>query len=374
MTSEDLEGDRRGKRLGLLFFFLSFFLYLGFLLSLLYALLYYRWNCRSILHFINLLHFSSAIGNMHVLPFSLTMTVFSSILGTAAASTVWRRSNDGNPAASEYTDAETNITFLGYSTSTGFQFGMVLPSSPTTDLVVQLVSPLKDGGGWGSVDFGSEMTGYLMIVAWPDTSSKAEAVKVSPRIATGYEVSNGANVYSASNITITQIPSGTFVNDTHVAATFVCGGCVNADSFKSSVSKGSATFSYAYALTAVADPGDVDTQLSDHTLLGELYGPFDVALASAESSEYERWVELTGTATAGATGSAVSASTAPVATGSSTSGSSGSGSSASSSSSSSSSSSASSSSEEDDTGFSAGAVFALVGLGFVYVLQAVQII
>lgn len=314
---------------------------------------------------------------MHVLPFSLAMTVFSSMLGTAAAS-AWRRSNDGNPSASKYTDAETNITFLGYSTSTGFKFGMALPSSPTTDLVVQLVSPLKDGGGWGSVDFGSEMTGYLMIVAWPDTSSKAETVKISPRIATGYEVSNGANLYSANNITITQIPSGTFVNDTHVAATFVCGGCINADSFTSSVSKGSATFSYAYALTAVADPGDVDTQLSDHTLLGELYGPFDVALASAESSEYQSWVELASTATAGATGSAASASAAPVATGSSSSESSGSsgssGSGSSSSSSSSGSSGSSSASEEDGTGFSAGGILALVGLGFVYVLQAVQII
>ncbi|KAF3766935.1 hypothetical protein M406DRAFT_29332, partial [Cryphonectria parasitica EP155] len=167
------------------------------------------------------------------------------------------------PSASTYTDAETNITFLGYETTTGFKFGMALPASPTTDLIVQIISPLKNGGGWGGIDFGSEMTGYLMIAAWPDTT-KTDTVLISPRIATGYEVSNGANVYTASNITITQIPSGTFVNGTHVAATFVCAGCIVADSFKSDVSTGSATFSYAYALTAVPNPDEVDTQLSDH--------------------------------------------------------------------------------------------------------------
>ncbi|PSR82920.1 hypothetical protein BD289DRAFT_337953, partial [Coniella lustricola] len=187
-----------------------------------------------------------------------------------------------------YTDAQTNITFLGYASTTGFQFGMALPTTPTTDLIVQLVSPLKDGGGWGAIDFGSEMTGYLMIAAWPDTT-QTDLVRISPRIATGYEVSNGANLYSASNITITQIPSGTFVNDTHVAATFVCGGCIDADSFKSYVSAGSSTFSYAYALTAVPNPDEDDTQLSDHTLQGELYGPFDVTFKEAESADYASW-------------------------------------------------------------------------------------
>lgn len=314
---------------------------------------------------------------MYALPSTLTALVASMLATTGNTASLRHRQNDGSPTASTYTDAGTNITFLGYAPANtdGFKFGMALPSSPASDLIVQLVSPLnKDGGGWGGIDFGAQMEGFLMIAAWPDTTSKPETVKVSPRIATGYEVSNGANVYTTSNITITPIPSGTFVNSTHVAATFVCGGCINADSFKGDVAKGSATFSYAYALTAVSDPGDEDTQLSDHTLEGELYGPFDVALKDAESGEYASWVELTSTATgtAGATGTAA-ASAAPVATGESGSGSSSS-SSSSSGGSSSSSSSSSSSADEDLPGLGAGPILALVGLGFVYVLQAVQIL
>lgn len=160
---------------------------------------------------------------MHVLPSGLTALILST-LGTEAAAAAWlKRSNDGNPSASQYSDSETNITFLGYApSSTGFKFGFALPEDPSKDMIMQLVSPLQDGGGWGGIEFGSEMTGYLMIVAWPDTSAKTETVKISPRIATGYEVSNGANLYSANNITLTQIPSGTYINSTHVCATFIC--------------------------------------------------------------------------------------------------------------------------------------------------------
>lgn len=321
---------------------------------------------------------------MHALPSTLTalvVTMLGTATGAAARFTGFRRANDGNPSASKYTDAETNISFLGYESTTGFKFGMALPSSPTTDLIVQIVSPLQDGGGWGSIDFGSEMTGYLMIVAWPDTTASPATVKISPRVATGYEVSNGANVYAASNLTLTPIPAGTFVNDTHVAATFVCGGCVDATkSFGAGggVASGkttTSTFSYAYALKAVSDPGDQDTQLSDHMSNGELYGPFDVALADAESAEYESWAAMT-TSKATASGSAAPAAATGSSSGSSGSGSSSSSSSGSSSGSSSSSSSSGSSSESDEygEGLNAGAIVALTGLGFVYVLQALQII
>lgn len=300
---------------------------------------------------------------MHVLPSSLTTLVLS-MMGREVAAAAWLRSNSGNPSASQYSDSETNITFLGYApSSTGFKFGMALPADPSADMIVQLVSPLQDGGGWGSVEFGSEMTGYLMVVAWPDPSSSTDPVKISPRIATGYEVSNGANLYSANNVTLTTIASGTYVNDTHVCATFVCGGCItgDSDSFKSSAA--SATFSYAYSLAAVTDPSDVDTRLSDHTQNGELYGPFDVTIKNAESSEYGTWAAMTNaTVTAPSTAGATAASGSR------------SGGSSSSSSGSSSSSSSSSGDSDDSTQLSAGAIFALVALGVVYLLQAVQII
>ncbi|KUI57496.1 Cellobiose dehydrogenase [Cytospora mali] len=310
---------------------------------------------------------------MHVLPPTLTALILS-ILGSTAVSAA-STGSDGNPEASTYTDSNTNITFLGYANE-GFQFGMALPSDPKDDLLIQLVSPLKNGGGWAGVDFGEYMVpGHLMFAAWPNTA-KENTVLISPRIATGYDVSNGANVYKANPITITQIPDGTFVNDTHVSATFVCGGCLNSDSF--SGSNKTATFSYAYAYDAVADPSDVDTQLSDHTANGEPYGPFDVTIAQAESSEYQNWAALTTPASATATAAASTSTGAAAAAGtgsSSSSGSSSSGSGGSSSSSSSTSSSSSSSDVVDEpTGFSAGGIFALVGVGLIYVLKAVQIL
>lgn len=321
---------------------------------------------------------------MQILPSTLTALVLS-ILGSTTVSAA-STSNDGIPSASVYIDSNTNITFLGYANE-GFHFGMALPSDPKDDLIMQLVSPLKDGGGWGGVDFGEYMTGHLLLVAWPSTK-KDNTVMISPRIAKGYEISDGANIYNANPITITQIPDGTFVNDTHVSATFICGGCLNSDSFTSDDK--AATFSYAYAYAAVDDPSDVHTSLSDHTADGEPYGPFDVTVAQAQSGEYHDWAALTtagsGTATAtataagGASFSGAGSGAAAAETGSGSSSSSGSASSGSSSSSSSSSSSASSSSssssevEDASSVLSTGAVFALVGLGLLYLLQAVQII
>ncbi|ROW04495.1 hypothetical protein VMCG_04932 [Cytospora schulzeri] len=218
---------------------------------------------------------------MHVSPSTLTALILS-ILGSITVSAAGT-SNDGIPEASMYTDSNTNMTFLGYANA-GFHFGMVLPSDPKDDLIIQLVSPLKDGGGWGGIDFGEYMTGHLILAAWPQ-NAKDNTVMISPRIATGYEISNGANLYKANPITITQIPDGTFVNDTHVSATFVCGGCLNSDSF--GASDKTATFSYAYAYDPVDDPSDVDTKLSDHTANGEPYGPFHVTVARAESSDFD---------------------------------------------------------------------------------------
>lgn len=298
---------------------------------------------------------------MHALPATL-VTLILSIVGTTTAA-----SGDGVPQATKYIDSNSNITFLGYANK-GYHFGMALPSDPKNDLIVQLVSPLKDGGGWGGIDFGASMTGPLMVVAWPNTA-KSNAVMISPRVATGYEIDNGANAYKANPITITQIPDGTFVNGTHVSATFVCGGCLNADSF--GAANATATFGYAYAYDPVADPADPDTKLSDHTANGEPYGAFGVTVAQAQSGEYATWAALTesaaaasGTAAAGA--SATGAGAAPAETGSS--------SSSSSSSSGGESSSSSSTDYADASGLSGGAIFALVGVGLIYVLQAVQIL
>lgn len=42
--------------------------------------------------------------------------------------------------AAVYTDPNTGITFQGFTDTTGFQFGMALPTDPTTEFIAQIVS------------------------------------------------------------------------------------------------------------------------------------------------------------------------------------------------------------------------------------------
>jgi hypothetical protein len=41
--------------------------------------------------------------------------------------------------SSAYTDANTGITFEGYEDTTGFRFGMAVPTTPATDFIGQIV-------------------------------------------------------------------------------------------------------------------------------------------------------------------------------------------------------------------------------------------
>jgi hypothetical protein len=188
----------------------------------------------------------------------------------------------------QYVDDATGINFLGFADGTGYQFGMALPQNQSADAILQIISPLNNGGGWGGINFGETMLGKLMVVTWPND----QQVMLSPRIATGYEITTGANPYSQDSLTLNRITRGTFVNSTHVSATFVCGGCINSDSF--SVSDSSATFAYAYAKEPVATPSDPTTKLSDHTSHGEPYASFDISLKDAQVASYAAWAQMIG--------------------------------------------------------------------------------
>ncbi|KAK3938669.1 hypothetical protein QBC46DRAFT_225807, partial [Diplogelasinospora grovesii] len=207
-----------------------------------------------------------------------------------------------NPKATPYSDASTGISFpAGFHDPSGYQFGMVLPSSgSSTDMIIQLVSPLKDGGGWAGVDFGDSMTGRLLLVAWPNgKGSDSNGVTVAPRIANGYKQADTV-AYTANPVTLTTIAKGTFVNATHVSATFVCKGCMTSDSL--TTSGGTQSLSYAYSLLANPNPGDVNTMISDHTTQNEPYGGFDVDLAAAQSSQYASYAAMVSAGNGGASG------------------------------------------------------------------------
>ncbi|KAK4214687.1 hypothetical protein QBC37DRAFT_263932, partial [Rhypophila decipiens] len=158
----------------------------------------------------------------------------------------------------KYKDPLTGFDFLGMQDVSGFKFGMVLPlpalstrsSSATVnhpdkrsmvnenDAIIQIISPLKEGGGWGGIVFGQSMVGSLMIVVWPASSASSLSAKRdlkparrdvlnSPRIATT-KTASGVGLYKDAPLTFSQIKKGTFANESHVVATFVCGGCVGA--------------------------------------------------------------------------------------------------------------------------------------------------
>ena len=102
--------------------------------------------------------------------------------------------------------------------------------------------------------------------------------------------------YTSNPITLLPIKKGTFVNSTHVCSTFLCAGCINKDSFgpalASSDSNQAVYFGYAFSQTAVADPSNINTPLSDHTTAGGGYAAFRVDLRAAKSDDYDKYAAL----------------------------------------------------------------------------------
>jgi hypothetical protein len=100
-------------------------------------------------------------------------------------------------------------------------------------------------------------------------------------------------------VTISPIAHGTFINDTHVSSTFLCGGCINSDSFDpawagaESSSDRDVFFGWACSQTAVEDPADIDTRLSDHTVgAGGGHGTFRVELGDTKSDDYNAYAAM----------------------------------------------------------------------------------
>ncbi|KAK7916941.1 hypothetical protein PG985_010549 [Apiospora marii] len=186
----------------------------------------------------------------------------------------------------KYTDANTGISFSGYSDEKGLKVGLALPETPDKDLIMQIVGPAKDGAGWAGFDFSSSMTGKMLVVAWPNGKN----VMLSPRIATGYVT---PSAYTATDVKLSPIPKGTFVNDTHYSATFLCAGCINKDTFSAADTDG--VFAYAYSTTAVTTPTDTSSALSYHAAG---FSGFGMSLADAKSADYAKWAATADTSAA----------------------------------------------------------------------------
>jgi hypothetical protein len=101
--------------------------------------------------------------------------------------------------------------------------------------------------------------------------------------------------YTTNPITLSPIPEGTFVNDTHVSSTFLCSGCINSDSFDpawADETNRDVFFGYAFSQIAVESPSDINTTLSDHSGQGAGYGAFKMDLNNAKSDDYDKYAAM----------------------------------------------------------------------------------
>jgi cellobiose dehydrogenase (acceptor) len=78
--------------------------------------------------------------------------------------------------SSAFTDANTGITFQGYEDTTGFRFGMALPSTIGSDFIGQMIVP-TNGSGYGGVSLTGSMVGSLLVVAWPNAGSVVASLR-----------------------------------------------------------------------------------------------------------------------------------------------------------------------------------------------------
>jgi hypothetical protein len=66
-------------------------------------------------------------------------------------------------------EPKTNISFTAYSDATsGYTFGIALPTTPTTDFIGYLAGK---GVGWSGVSLGGPMTNKLLVAAWPNKAA-----------------------------------------------------------------------------------------------------------------------------------------------------------------------------------------------------------
>ncbi|KAG7451905.1 CBD9-like protein [Guyanagaster necrorhizus] len=206
-------------------------------------------------------------------------------------------------SASAYTDPTTGMTFQALQdSSTGFVLGIALPETIGTDFIGQMVFALTDGAGWGGASFNGAMTESLLLVAWPN----GDEVMASFREATEYST---PPVYNGSDVTLSTVADGTYINDTHLSLTFLCGGCIVGDDLTFSSNDTSAVLGWAYSTSSPSDVTDESTDLVYHSAG---YGEFGLGIADAQTSEYETWAALAVGDDSGSSSSAVSSTPVPV--------------------------------------------------------------
>ncbi|GJC85451.1 cellobiose dehydrogenase [Colletotrichum liriopes] len=176
-----------------------------------------------------------------------------------------------------YVDSASEITFQRYTETSGFSFGVALPTTVGKDFIGQISAPITEG--WASVSLGGPMTNKLLLVVWPN----GDSIQTSIRKASGY---SNPDVVTDSGITLKPIESGTSINETAFTYTFVCEGCITGDTTTFTGTSDTTTFGWAYSTTALSDTASASVALNYH---GAGFGLFGANLADAKSADYDTW-------------------------------------------------------------------------------------
>ncbi|KAH9209162.1 GMC oxidoreductase [Leptodontidium sp. 2 PMI_412] len=199
--------------------------------------------------------------------------------------------------SSSSVDPNTGITFQGKTDTTGFYFGMAVPTTVGSDFIGQMVAPITTG--YGGLTLTGSMTGSLLVVAWPN----AGEVVASFRETSGY---TSPSLYTNASLSLSPIANGTFVNSTHMSYTFLCRECImrNALTFKAETE--TIVVGWGFSKTAPTNPSSADSATFVYHEAG--FGAFGLALNLAGSADYATWASMA-TTTSGGTGNATTPAT-----------------------------------------------------------------
>jgi len=82
--------------------------------------------------------------------------------------------------SSIYVEPKTSISSAYQDATSGYTFGVALPTTPTTDFIGLLVGK---GTGWSGVSFGEPMLNKLLIAARPSGTKIVGTFRKTPYVA-----------------------------------------------------------------------------------------------------------------------------------------------------------------------------------------------
>lgn len=136
---------------------------------------------------------------------------------------------------------------------------------------------------WGGVPLGPQMTGKLILAAWPNGDSIVSSLRLARSKSNPPEYTGDAKMAT--------IKEGTYVNATHWAYTFLCTKCITESSLTFSASSASARLGWAMSSREVQNPGTSAAKLGMHNA-GT--GTFNIELGGAKHDKYGAWAGMAG--------------------------------------------------------------------------------